>query len=95
MKKLGNQIKKVLVVDKEDFIIQLKFQDNVVVRVSLSFIFKKPKNLAAEIIRGDLFAKCFIEGGALAWPNGFELCPDMLRFNAMAFKKTKLQSRKK
>jgi len=26
-----------------------------------------------------MFDKCFVEMGALAWPNGFELCPDALR----------------
>jgi hypothetical protein len=26
-----------------------------------------------------MFPRCFVENGALAWPNGFELCPDVLR----------------
>ena len=40
--------------------------------------FENPKGLAAEILKGGMFDKCFLELGALAWPNGFELCPDAL-----------------
>jgi hypothetical protein len=29
--------------------------------------------------RGGMFEKCLVELGALAWPNGFELCPDALK----------------
>lgn len=25
------------------------------------------------------FGRCFVESGDLAWPNGYELCPDALR----------------
>ena len=45
-------------------------------------IFGSPKNLAAEVLKGNLLAKCFIENGALAWPNGLELCADRLRMIA-------------
>ena len=24
-----------------------------------------------------MFERCFVEDGALAWPNGYELCPDL------------------
>jgi len=30
----------------------------------------KPKGLAAEVIKGGIFERCFVESGALAWPNG-------------------------
>jgi len=47
--------------------------------VSLRDIFESPKGLAAEILMGGVFDKCFVELGALAWPNGYELCPDALK----------------
>jgi len=49
--------------------------------VDLGRIFAAPKRkpLVVEILRGNLFERCFVESGALAWPNGFELCPDALR----------------
>lgn len=81
--KLGNKIKKILSVDSESFKVKLKFSDNSTGEVDLSHIFAKPKNLAAEIIKGNLFSKCYLESGALAWPNGFELCPDALKMNVL------------
>ncbi len=77
--KLGNKIETILSVDEDSFKIKIKYADGFVGVVDLSSFFSKPKNLAAEIIKGQIFEKCYIESGALAWPNGFELCPDALR----------------
>lgn len=74
-----NKIKKIQSINKEKFEINLVFQDGFKGKVSLSDIFENPKGLAAEVIRGNFFDKCFIEGGALAWPNGLEFCADSLR----------------
>ncbi len=79
MKKLGNKIKRIARVDEEASTVSLQFADGTTGDVSLSHIFDHPKGLAAEILRGGMFGSCFIENGALAWPNGFELCPDALR----------------
>lgn len=79
--KLGTQIKRVVRVDPERFEVTLQYTDGFSGTVDLSFIFGSPKKrpLVLEILRGGLFAKCFVESGALAWPNGFELCPDAIR----------------
>ena len=87
--KLGNKITKILSVDDENYKIKLKFSDGNSGEVDLSFLFKKPKNLAAEILKGGLFSKCYVESGALAWPNGLELCPDNLRAKLKSSKKKK------
>jgi len=79
MRKLGNKILKVLGVDTESLNVVVRFADGCQGRVSLAHLFERPKGLAAEILRGGAFEKCFVESGALAWPNGFELCPDALR----------------
>lgn len=79
MKKLGTKIKKVKKVDSENFIIRLEYTDGFLGDVSLARFFEQPKGLATEILRGNLFDKCFIEMGALAWPNGLEFCPDAIR----------------
>lgn len=80
--KLGIKIKKIVSIDPETYKIKLKFSDNSTGDVDLSHFFNRPTNLAAEIIKGDLFTNCYIESGALAWPNGFELCPDALKMRA-------------
>ncbi len=79
--KLGLEIKKISKIDNDNFEMSLMFSDGFSGRVKLGFIFDKPKKntLPLEIKRGNLFSKCFIESGALAWPNGFELCPDAIR----------------
>jgi hypothetical protein len=79
MMTLGNKIDRVLRVDSESYSIKLRFADGTAGTVSVAHLFERPKGLAAEILRGGMFAMCFVENGALAWPNGFELCPDVLR----------------
>lgn len=77
--KLGNKIKRIVRVDGESFSVTLRFTDGAERTVSLAHLFERPKGLAAEILKGGMFSMCFLENGALAWPNGFELCPDALR----------------
>lgn len=77
--KLGNKIKKILSMDAETFSIKVEFTDKTVMTIPMKHIFAKPKGLAAEVLRGGMFEKCFIESGALAWPNGLELCPDAMK----------------
>jgi hypothetical protein len=77
--KLGNKIEKIISADEDSFKIKIKYTDGLAGEVDLSSFFSKPKNLAAEIVKGQLFKKCYVESGALAWPNGLEFCPDALR----------------
>lgn len=76
--KYGSRIKKIKAIYKETYSVVLIYDSNDEVSISLSYIFEKPIGLAREILRGDMFDQCFIENGALAWPNGLELCPDSL-----------------
>ena len=71
-----NKIKKILETDLNNFRIKISFSNEKKGFVSLAHIFDSPKNLSEEILKGNMFSKCFIESGTLAWPNGFELCPD-------------------
>ena len=82
--KLLNKIKRIKKVNTEDWSVFLEYQDGFkgVTNLSSFFTSKKPGPLVAEILRGNLFQKCFIESGHLAWPNGFELCADTLRMKA-------------
>lgn len=79
--KLGSRIKRITRVDPEKFRLNLEYEDGARGTVDLGFIFGAPRGrpLVQEILRGDLFRRCFVESGALAWPNGYELCPDAVR----------------
>lgn len=79
MRTFGNKIVRIISANSEEFTVKIQFSDRSKGTISLKHIFKQPKGLAAEILKGNLFLSCFIESGALAWPNGFELCADALR----------------
>ena len=78
--KFGNRIKRIIKINPAAFRISVEF-DGVQATVDLRFIFQNPhgRPLVLEILRGELFHRCFVESGALAWPNGYELCPDAIR----------------
>ena len=95
MKRFGNEIQEVIDLDAESFQVTLRFDDGTVRRVSLAHLFDRSKGLAADILKGGMFSLCFLDNGALAWPNGFELCPDALRARSkstLAVPKTKKAS---
>jgi hypothetical protein len=79
--KLGTRIKRIKKVDGERQEVFLEYSDGLTCMVNLRFLFENPRGrpLILEILRGNLFERCFVESGALAWPNGYELCPDALR----------------
>jgi hypothetical protein len=79
--KLGNRIKRITKIEPAAFRISLEFTDGVRGTVDLRFLFQNPRGrpLVLEILRGQLFDRCFVESGALAWPHGYELCPDAIR----------------
>ncbi|MBI4704007.1 MAG: DUF2442 domain-containing protein [Deltaproteobacteria bacterium] len=79
--KLGTAIRRVLGVNAGTYSVSLEYEDGWRGTADLRHLFAaaKPGPLVAEILRGDLFARCFVESGALAWPNGYELCPDAVR----------------
>ncbi len=79
--KLGNRIRRIRSVDPEAMTVTLEFADGFRGTVHLAPVFRKHGrgSLPLEIQRGQLFGRCFVEGGALAWPNDYELCPDAVR----------------
>lgn len=79
MSKYGNRIARVLAIDRDSYTLRLRFSDGFVGTLRLGAIFEEPRALAAEVCRGELFARCFVESGALAWPNGLAFCPDAVR----------------
>lgn len=78
---LGTSIHRITNVDADRYCVSLEYVDGFKGTVNLGELFSKSaeKPLVSEILRGNLFSKCFVESGALAWPNGYELCPDSIR----------------
>jgi hypothetical protein len=78
MKKIGNKIRSIQRADTATLTVSLRYDDGSARQISLASVFATPRGLAAEVMRGNLFSRCYVENGALAWPNGLELCPDAL-----------------
>lgn len=89
MKGLNNKITKIIKRNSETFSVQIQFADGAQGWISLENIFEKPKGLATQVLKGGLFTSCFIDSGALAWPNGLELCPDSLYMKLKSKKKSR------
>lgn len=70
--KRGNRIKRMIRVDPDTFRVTLEFTDKCRDTVDLRFLFPNPqrKPLVFEILRGQLFGRCVVESGALAWKPG-------------------------
>lgn len=57
------------------------FRDDYVGEVDLGPLFEKPRGPLTEPFRDSgFFQRAFLDEGALAWPNGYDLCPDVLRY---------------
>lgn len=79
MTKIGNKIVRISNPTLDNFTIDVEFQDGFSGTVSLRHVFDAPRGIAAEVLTGGIFHQCFVESGALAWPNGLEFCPDSIR----------------
>lgn len=82
--KWGTRIRRIRGTNAERYAVDLEYEDGFRGTVDLSSIFamtghSRNKPMVLEILRGAMFDRCFVESGALAWPNGYELCPDAIR----------------
>ncbi len=58
------------------FIIAMRFNDGTEKHIDISQWFKSP--VFKPLKDPKFFAKFFVEGGALAWPNGVDIAPEAL-----------------
>jgi hypothetical protein len=66
---IATKIKKIKKISQDKYRITLQYVDGFQGVADLSSLFlDRKKPLIGEILRGNLFSKCFIESGALAWP---------------------------
>jgi len=58
--------------------VRLTFADGFIATVELATLLRK--GMGKELLDPDRFAAVTTEpGGGIAWPNGFDLCPEFLR----------------
>lgn len=73
---MNNKIVSFSIIEK--YLVKIQFQDGFESEINLKkFI---GKGFTEELLKKDKFNKLYIEeGGGLAWPNGFDICPNFLR----------------
>lgn len=71
-------IKLVQIKPEGDAILWLSFSDGATARWSASDLIVRDTIMTRPLADPAYFARAFIESGALAWPNGFELSADAL-----------------
>ena len=62
-----------------NFQVALTFSDGVIGIWDAAPLFDRTGSLLQPLRDPAYFARCFIDAGALCWPNGLELSPDRLR----------------
>jgi len=73
-----SMIKLVRVTVEGDDALQLVFSDGAAALCSAADLIARDTVMTRPLSNPAYFARAFIEGGALAWPNGFELSADSL-----------------
>ena len=63
-----------------DFRISFTFTDGLVSELDFSDMVNSGGGLLDDLAKEDFFAAPLIDHGCLAWPNGYDICPDVLRF---------------
>ena len=64
-----------------DFKIALTYEDGLVAELDFKSHVEDMHGPIAEPLADErFFAQAFIDHGIVTWPNGFDICPDVLRF---------------
>lgn len=62
----------------KDYLVEIRFEDGLTFNVDLKEYLNK--GFAKELLDKTKFSEIYNEsGGGLAWPNGFDICPNFLR----------------
>lgn len=73
---MSNKIVSFLIL--EDYLVRIQFHDGFESEINLKNLLGK--GFTNELLQSEKFNEMFIEdGGGLAWPNGFDICPNFLR----------------
>ena len=62
-----------------DFLVGLEFSDGLVGEFDGRALLQRAGPLLEPLRGGAYFGRCFVDAGALCWPNGLELSPARLR----------------
>lgn len=72
-------IKVIAARDAGEFRVTLEFSDGIVGEFDGSALLRRSGPLLEPLRDATYFGRCFVDAGALCWPNGLELSPARLR----------------
>jgi hypothetical protein len=77
--RFGNAIMEVSTIGR--YRLRSMFKDGYVGEIDLAPLFENPRGpLTADFKDPALFAKAYVDHRAVAWPNGYDIDPDVLRY---------------
>ncbi len=75
----GNSVKDVRLL--EDYKVRVVFSDDYADDVDLAPLFQSRQGPLLQSLKDPaLFGQVYVDGDSIAWPNGYDICPDVLRF---------------
>lgn len=83
------------VVYLEGYKLMLQFNDKKTKVVDLEKILRKAKNMLLPLKDIDYFKQVSVDGTTICWPNGVDLCPDVLYSIGEPVDKTKRKGKSK
>ncbi len=66
-----------------DYRLKLQFDNGKVKVVDFAGMMKNPKNMFRQLVDMDYFKQVKCDGDTISWPNGIEICPDLLYREAL------------
>lgn len=62
----------------DDYSILCTFDDSTVIRFDMSYLLKRKGPMIEPLKKKSFFKSAFLEMGTPTWPNGFDICPDLI-----------------
>ncbi len=79
----------------QDYTIKLYFNNKKIKIVNLDYLIKKATNMLLPLVDLECFKQVKCDGTTIYWPNGVDLCPDVLYKTGKDFRQVKKNTAKK
>lgn len=80
---------KILKVLTSDHVLICTFEDGSLIKYDMTQTVKEKGEMISPLRDLKFFSKAFVECGAVAWPNGFDICPNSIYLNGKKQKKSR------
>jgi hypothetical protein len=71
-------IRKITSVKVKGFVLTCRFSPGEVVEYDMKVVRKETGTVAKALHKPKFFSKVFLDAGVPTWPNGYDVCPDLI-----------------